>query len=63
MCTFLALNSSVLLLVPSALLAVRSACGSERPAVVVPVIAVVTGSSWVSCMLLDAFIRWRLRRR
>lgn len=63
MCTFLALNSSVLLLVPSALLAVRSACGSERPAAVVPVIALVTGCSWVSCMLLDAIIRRRLRRR
>jgi len=63
MCTFLALNSSVLLLVPSALLAVRSACGSERPAAVVPVIALVTGCSWVSCMLLDAIIRWRLGRR
>ncbi|MEW6545840.1 MAG: nucleoside recognition domain-containing protein [Bacillota bacterium] len=63
MCTFLALNSSVLLLVPSALLAVRSACGSAQPAVVVPVIALVTGTSWVSCILLDAFIRWRGRER
>lgn len=59
MCTFLALNSSVLLLVPSALLAVRSACGSPSPAVVVPVIALVTGTSWVSCILLD----WSIRRR
>ncbi|MDI6893343.1 MAG: spore maturation protein [Bacillota bacterium] len=63
MCTFLALNSSVLLLVPSALLAVRSACRSEAPAAVVPVIALVSGISWVSCMLLDAFIRWRSRGR
>lgn len=61
MCTFLALNSSVLLLVPSALLAVRSACGSPQPAAVVPVITMVTATSWVSCILLDAFVRWRRR--
>ena len=59
MCTFLALNSSVLLLVPSAVLAVRSATGSAQPAAVVPVIALVTAISWVSCMALDWVIRWR----
>lgn len=61
MCTFLALNSSVLLLVPSAVLAVRSATGSAHPAAVVPAIAVVTGASWVSCIVLDWVIRWRRR--
>lgn len=59
MCTFLALNSSVLLLVPSAVLAVRSATGSSHPAAVVPAIALVTATSWVSCMALDWLIRWR----
>lgn len=59
MCTFLALNSSVLLLVPSAVLAVRAAAGSSHPAAVVPAIAVVTGISWASCIALDGLIRWR----
>lgn len=59
MCTFLALNSSVLLLVPSAVVAVRSAAGSGQPAAVVPATALVTAASWVSCIALD----WLIRRR
>jgi len=63
MCTFLALNTSSLTLVPAAVVAVRAAAGSVNPAEIVGPTLVATTCSTTVAVLADFLMRrwYRLR--
>lgn len=57
MCTFLAINTSSVTLVPSTLIALRAAAGSKNPTEVVGAIIFATACSTAAAILLDYVIR------
>ncbi|HHW41933.1 MAG TPA: spore maturation protein [Syntrophomonadaceae bacterium] len=61
MCTFLALNTSCLTLIPATIIGVRVAAGSSNPTEVVAPTIIATGFSMVIVVLIDIFWRTLLR--
>jgi len=57
MCTFLALNTTSITLVPSAMIALRALYGSVSPAEIVPTTLVATAISTAVAITLDALLR------
>jgi len=62
MCTFLAMNTSSITLIPTTIIALRAAAGSLNPAMIVPTALVATCCSTVVGITLDRFFR-KLRAR
>lgn len=62
MCTFLALNTSSITLIPTTIIALRAASGSLNPAMVVPTALVATCTSTLVAVSLDRLFR-RLNMR
>lgn len=63
MCTFLAINTSNVTLVPSTMIALRTSLGSASPENIVVSTLIATTASTVSAVLLDAYFRKRDMRR
>lgn len=62
MCTFLALNTSSITLIPTTIIALRAASGSLNPAMIVPTALVATCTSTLVAVSLDRLFR-RLNMR
>jgi spore maturation protein A len=62
MCTFLACNTSCIMLIPATIIGVRVAAGSAAPTEIVAPTIVATGTSMVVVLLVDLFWRNCLRR-
>jgi len=63
MCTFLALNTSGLTLIPTTVIALRTQAGSAAPTEIVGATLLATACSTVCAVTLDYFFRRRRRRR
>jgi spore maturation protein A len=63
MCTFLALNTSCVVLIPATIIGVRVAAGSANPAEIVAPTIFATAFSMIVVMVLDVLWRARLRAR
>ena len=64
MCTFLALNTSCLTLVPATIIGIRAAAGSSQPGGIIGPTIMATGISMVTAILADKlFRRWGGRGR
>lgn len=63
MCTFLALNTSCIVLIPATIIGVRVAAGSANPAEIVAPTIFATAFSMIFVMVLDVIWRARLRVR
>lgn len=61
MCTFLALNTSCLTLVPATIIGVRVAAGSSNPTEIVAPTILATGFSMIIVVVIDIFWRTQLR--
>jgi spore maturation protein A len=63
MCTFLALNTSSVTLIPATVIALRAAAGSRHPAEIVPSTLIATTCSTAVALLVDTLARRLARRR
>lgn len=64
MCTFLAINTSNVTLIPSTMIALRASLGSTNPESIVASTLIATTASTISAILLDTYFRKRdLKRR
>ncbi|MGB9792066.1 MAG: nucleoside recognition domain-containing protein [Thermacetogeniaceae bacterium] len=61
MCTFLALNTSCLTLIPATIIGVRVAAGSSNPTEIVAPTILATGFSMIIVVFIDIFWRTQLR--
>ncbi|MGO0122084.1 nucleoside recognition domain-containing protein [Desulfothermobacter acidiphilus] len=63
MCTFLALNTACVTLVPSTIIGIRALYGSQAPAAIISSTVLATGCGMVAAVLADALLRrWYQRR-
>ncbi|HPZ89777.1 MAG TPA: nucleoside recognition domain-containing protein [Bacillota bacterium] len=58
MCTFLALNTSSLTLIPTTVIALRAAAGSLNPAMIVPTAIIATCCSTLVAVVFDRLFRY-----
>lgn len=63
MCTFLAMNTSSITLIPTTIIALRAASGSLNPAMIIPTALVATCSSFTAALCLDRLFRYLHTRR
>lgn len=63
MCTFLALNTSSITLIPTTIIALRAASGSLNPTMIVPTALVATCTSTLVAVGLDRFFRHLNKRK
>lgn len=63
MCTFLAINTSSVTLIPTTLIALRASAGSENPSEIVGTVLFATTCSTVTAIVGDIIIRNLYRRR
>ncbi len=59
MCTFLALNTSGVTLVPTTVIALRTAAGSTHPTEIVGTALIATLCSSIAALSVDRLFRWR----
>lgn len=57
MCTFLAMNTSSVTLIPTTIIALRAASGSLNPAMIVPTALIATCCSALAAVVLDRLFR------
>lgn len=62
MCTFLALNTSCITLIPATIIGVRAAAGSQNPAEIVGTTIFATGVAMTVAILMDRLFRARFGR-
>lgn len=63
MCTFLAINTSSVTLLPATVIALRAASGSADPAAIVPTTLLATTCSTLTAVAVDLWFRRRAARR
>lgn len=63
MCTFLAINTSSVTLIPTTLIALRASAGSENPSEIVGTVLFATTCSTITAIISDMIIRNLYRRR
>lgn len=63
MCTFLAMNTSSITLIPTTIIALRAASGSLNPAMIIPTALVATCSSFFAAICLDRLFRYLHTRK
>jgi spore maturation protein A len=63
MCTFLAMNTSSITLIPTTIIALRAASGSLNPAMIIPTALVATCSSFFAAISLDRLFRYLHTRK
>lgn len=63
MCTFLAMNTSSITLIPTTIIALRAASGSLNPTMIIPTALVATLSSFITAISLDRLFRYLHTRR
>ncbi|MCF6093123.1 hypothetical protein L1765_03825 [Microaerobacter geothermalis] len=57
MCTFLALNTSSLTIIPSTIIAIRLSLGSENPAEIISTTLLASATATITAVLLDFYFR------
>ena len=63
MCTFLALNTSSITLIPTTVIALRAASGSLEPTMIVPTTILATACSTIVAITLDRIFRYIYRKK
>ncbi|AEE91703.1 Spore maturation protein A [Tepidanaerobacter acetatoxydans Re1] len=63
MCTFLAINTSSVTLIPTTLIALRASAGSKNPSEIVGTVLFATTCSTITAIISDMIIRNLYRRR
>jgi spore maturation protein A len=63
MCTFLALNTSSITLIPTTVIALRAASGSLEPTMIVPTTIVATACSTLVAITFDRIFRYLNRKK
>lgn len=63
MCTFLAMNTSSITLIPTTIIALRAASGSLNPSMIIPTALVATCASFTTALCLDLLFRYFHTRR
>ncbi len=63
MCTFLAMNTSSITLIPTTIIALRGATGSLSPSMIIPTALVATCASFATAICLDRLFRYFYTRR
>lgn len=63
MCTFLAMNTSSITLIPTTIIALRGATGSLNPTMIIPTALVATCASFATAICLDRLFRYYYTRR
>ncbi|MGB9885930.1 MAG: nucleoside recognition domain-containing protein [Moorellales bacterium] len=63
MCTFLALNTSCITLIPATVIAIRTAAGSADPTEIVGPTVLATLGATIAAVVADQAFRWYYRRR
>jgi len=63
MCTFLAMNTSSITLIPTTIIALRAASGSLNPAMIIPTALVATCASFFTAISLDRLFRYLHTRK
>ena len=63
MCTFLAVNTASLTLIPTTVIALRAATGAQNPTDIIGTTIIATLCSTTAAVLLDRFFRYYHRRK
>jgi spore maturation protein A len=63
MCTFLALNTACITLVPTTVIGIRALYGSREPAAIIGTTILATAVGMTVAIVSDALLRWRYTRR
>ncbi len=63
MCTFLALNTSCITLIPATIIGIRAVAGSNNPAEIVGPTIFATSCAMVIAILADRYLRYRYRKK
>ncbi|MGI5875701.1 MAG: nucleoside recognition domain-containing protein [Dethiobacteria bacterium] len=58
MCTFLAINTASLTLIPTTIIAIRSATGAQNPTDIIGTIIIATSCSTTAAVLIDRLFRY-----
>jgi spore maturation protein A len=63
MCTFLAINTASLTLIPTTIIAIRSATGAQNPTDIIGTIIITSSCSTTAAVLIDRFFRYYYSRK